>query len=117
ITVTGMATGTVELSFQDPRGYLERASRVVRLPESVGTSFEVGFDPPTATLSLDQPVQQLGLVARAHGGAVAPAAAELVLSMVADGAEQELGRAALDGLGEVHRLSLVSTSFGRPGPA
>jgi hypothetical protein len=117
ITVTGMASGTVELSFQDARGYLERTSRVVRLPESVATSFEVGFDPPTARLSLDQPVQQLGLVARARGGAVPPAAAELVLSLVADGSEQELARAALDGLGEVHRLSLVSASFGRPGPA
>lgn len=117
INVTGMASGSVELSFQDARGYLERASRVVRLPESVTTFFEVGFDPPMTTLALDQPVQELGLVARARGGAAAPAAAELVISMVADGAEQELGRAALDGLGEVHRLSLVSSSFGRPGPA
>jgi hypothetical protein len=117
ITVTGMVSGSVELSFQDARGYLERASRSVRLPESVATSFEVGFDPPMTTLALDQPVQELGLVARARGGASPPAAAELVLSMVADGTEQELGRAALDGLGEVHRLSLVSTSFGHPGPA
>ncbi len=117
ITVTGMTSGTVELGFQDARGYLERTSHVVRLPESVATSFEVGFDPPLTTLSLDQPVQELGLVARARGGASLPAAAELVLSMVADGKEQELSRAALDGLGEVHRLSLVSASFGRPGPA
>jgi hypothetical protein len=117
IAVTGMAAGSVELSFQDARGYFERTQRVVRLPESVGTSFEVGFDPPVTALSLDQAVQELGLVARARGGATPPAAAELVLSMVADGSEQELGRAALDGLGEVHRLSLVSGSFGQPGPA
>jgi hypothetical protein len=117
ITVTGMSSGTVELTYQDARGYLERASRVVRLPESVASSFEVGFDPPLTTLSLDQPVQELGLVARAQGGAAAPGAAELVLSMATDGSERELGRAALDGLGEVHRLSLVSSSFGEPGPA
>lgn len=117
IAVTGMASGSVELSFQDARGYLERTSRLVRLPESVATFFEVGFDPPVTTLALDQPVQELGLVARARGGASPPAAAELVLSMVADGSEQELGRAALDGLGEVHRLSVVSSSFGHPGPA
>jgi len=117
ITVTGMAAGNIELSFQDARGYFERAQRVVRLPESVGTSFEVGFDPPVTTLSLDQAVQEIGLVARARGGATLPAATELLLSMVADGSEQELGRAALDGLGEVHRLSLVSGSFGQPGPA
>jgi hypothetical protein len=117
IAVTGMAAGSIELSFQDARGYLERTSRVVRLPESVGTSFEVGFDPPLTALSLDQPVQELGLVARARGGATPPTAAELVLSIVADGSEQELGRTALDGLGEVHRLSLVSGSFGQPGPA
>ncbi len=117
VIVTGILSGSVELSFQDARGYLERTSRVVQLPEGVATSFEVGFDPPVTTLSLDRPVQELGLVARARGGASAPAAAELVLSMVADGAERELGRAALDGLGEVHRLSLVSGSFGQPGPA
>src|SRR3982751_5376103 len=46
ITVTGMPAGSVELSFQDARGYLERTSRVVRLPESIATSFELGFDPP-----------------------------------------------------------------------
>jgi len=117
ITATGMAQGSIELSFLDPRGYFERTSRVVRLPEGVATSFEIGFDPPLAVLSLDQPVQELGLVARARGGATPPAGAELVLSLVADGVEQELSRAALDGLGEVHRLSLVSTSFGHPGPA
>lgn len=117
ITVTGMAEGSVELSFQDARGYFERTQRVVRLPEQVATSFEIGFDPPLTTLSLDQPVQELGLVARARGGATPPSAAELVLSLVADGAEQELSRTALDGLGEVHRLSLVSSSFGQPGPA
>jgi hypothetical protein len=117
IAVTGMPAGSIELSFQDARGYFERTHHVVRLPESVGTSFEVGFDPPLTTLSLDQPVQELGIVARARGGATPPAAAELVLSMVADGSEQELGRAALDGLGEVHRLSVVSGSFGQPGPA
>jgi hypothetical protein len=117
IAVTGMASGSIELSFQDARGYFERTSHVVRLPESVGTSFEVGFDPPLTTLSLDQPVQELGIVARARAGATPPAAAELVLSIIADGSEQELGRAALDGLGEVHRLSVVSGSFGQPGPA
>ena len=117
VAVTGMPEGSVELSFQDAHGYLERASRVVRLPESVGTSFEVGFDPPLSTLSLDQPVQQLGLVARARGNATPPEAAELLLSLVADGSELELGRVALDGLGEVHRLSLLSGSFGHPGPA
>jgi hypothetical protein len=117
ITVTGMASGAVELSFQDPRGYLERATKLVRLPEGVATFFEIGFDPPVTALSLDQPVQELGLVARARSGATPPAAAELVLSLVADGGEQELARAALDGLGEIHRLSLVSSSFGHPGPA
>jgi hypothetical protein len=117
ITVTGMAFGSVELGFQDARGYLERASRIVSLPESVARSFEVGFDPPLSTLSLDEPVQEVGLVARAQGSATPPAGAELVLSMVADGSERELGRAALDGLGEVHRLSVVSGSFGQPGPA
>ena len=117
ITVTGMPEGNVELGFQDARGYLERTSRVVHLPDSVATSFEVGFDPPLTTLSLDRPVQELGLVARARGAAIPPAATELQLSMVADGDERELGRAALDGLGEVHRLSLVSGSFGQPGPA
>ena len=117
ITVTGMAEGSVELSFQDARGYFERTQRVVRLPEQIATSFEIGFDPPLATLSLDQPVQELGLVARARGGASPPNAAELVLSLAADGTEQELSRTALDGLGEVHRLSLVSSSFGQPGPA
>jgi hypothetical protein len=117
INVTGMQSGNVELTFQDPRGYLERASRVVRLPESVATSFEVGFDPPLTTLSLDQPVQELGLLARAEGGAALPEAAELVLALAEGGHERELGRVALDGLGEVHRLSLVSSSFGQPGPA
>jgi hypothetical protein len=117
VTVTGMAQGSVELSFQDARGYLERTSRVVQLPEGVAAFYEVGFDPPVTALALDQPVQEIGLVARARSGATPPAAAELVLSMVADGSEQELGRAALDGLGEAHRLSLVSTSFGSPGPA
>jgi hypothetical protein len=116
-SVTGMTSGAVELGFQDARGYLERATRVVRLPDGVATFFEIGFDPPVTTLSLDQPVQELGLVARARGGSTPPPAAELVLSMVADGSEQELARAALDGLGEVHRLSLVSSSFGHPGPA
>jgi hypothetical protein len=117
ITVTGMRSGSVELSFQDPRGYLEHASRLVRLPESVSTSFEIGFDPPLTTLSLDQPVQELGLVARAEGDAAVPDAAELVLSLAEAGHERELGRVALDGLGDVHRLSLVSASFGQPGPA
>jgi hypothetical protein len=116
IAVTGMAAGSIELSFQDARGYLERASRVVRLPDSVGKSFEIGFDPPLTTLSLDQPVQELGIVARARAGATPPPAAELVLSMITEGSEQELGRTPLDGLGEVHRLSIVSGSFGQPGP-
>jgi len=117
INVTGMRSGSVELSFQDPRGYLERASQLVRLPESVSTSFEVGFDPPLTALALDQPVQELGLVARAEGGAALPMGAELVLLLAENGRERELGRVALDGLGEVHRLSLVSASFGQPGPA
>jgi hypothetical protein len=117
ITVTGMPSGTVELGFQDARGYLERANRVVRLPDDVATSFELGFDPPVTTLLLDQPIQELGVVARALGNAAPPVAAELVLALSADGREREIGRAALDGLGEVHRLSIVSASFGEPGPA
>ena len=116
VTAGGMP-GSVELSYRDARGYLERASRVVRLPEGVSNSFEVGFDPPLTTLALDQPTQEIGLVARAQNGAAAPTAAELVLSIAADGSERELGRAALDGLGEIHRLTLASGSFGPPGPA
>src|SRR6478752_3882881 len=117
VTLSGMPKGSVELSYQDARGYFERASRVVQLPEGVARSFEVGFDPPLTTLSLDQSVQEVGLLARAAPGREPPAAAELVLSLAADGSERELGRAALDGLGEVHRLTLVSSSFGQPGPA
>lgn len=116
VTVIGIAAGSVELSYRDARGYLERANRVVRLPEGVSSSFEVGFDPPITTLVLDQPLQELGLVARAQNGAAAPPGAELVLSLATDGSERELARVALDSLGEVHRLTLVSASFGQPGP-
>lgn len=116
-TVTGLRSGTVELSYQDPRDYLERTSSVIRLPDSVATSFQLGFDPPLTTLSLDQPVQEVGLVARAEGGASLPDAAELLLALAADGSEREIARVPLDGLGEVRRLSIVSSSFGAPGPA
>lgn len=117
VSVTGMPSGSVELAYQDARGYFERASRVVRLPSGVATSFEVGFDPPLTTLSLDRAVQELGLVVRGASQHEAPAAAELVLALAESGAERELGRVPLDGLGEVHRLSVVSTAFGQPGPA
>jgi hypothetical protein len=117
ILVRGVVTGSLELSFEDPRGYFERTRRSVRLPESASETFEVGFDPPLGSLPLDQPLQQIGLLARAAPGATLPEAAELVLSMLADGSEHELTRVALDGLAEVHRLSLVSASFGSPGPA
>lgn len=117
VTVTGMPSGSVELSYQDARGYFERTSRLVPLPQSVASSFEVGFDPPLAALSLDQPVQEIGVVVRGSNGAALPGAAELILSMSADGAERELSRIALDSLGDAQRLSLVSASFGQPGPA
>jgi hypothetical protein len=55
-TVTGMPTGSVELSYQDARGYLERTTRLLRLPEGIATSFEVGFDPPLTTLL--RPIQR-----------------------------------------------------------
>lgn len=115
-SVSGMNGGALELSYQDSRGYLERAAASVGLPQAVRPAFELGFDPPLTTLPLDQPIQELGLVARALDGGTAPAGAELVLSLSAEGAERELGRAALDGLGEIHRLTLVSGSFDRPGP-
>jgi hypothetical protein len=117
VTVTGMPSGALELSYQDARGYFERARRTVRLPESVTTSFEVGFDPPFTTLSLDQATQEVGVVVKAAAGRPPPEAAELVLSLAIDGAERELGRAPLDGLGEVHRLTLSSLGLGPPGPA
>lgn len=117
VTVSGAPTESVELSFHDPRGYFERTSRVVPLPESVAASFEVGFDPLVTDLSLDQPSQELGVVARVTGGRAAPEAAELVVSLDADGKERELSRAPLDGLGEVHRLTLMSAHLGLPGPA
>lgn len=117
VTVTGMPSGSVELSYQDARGYFERSSRLVPLPQSVASSFEVGFDPPLAALSLDQPVQEVGVVVRSATGATLPGAAELILSMSADGTERELSRIALDSLGDAQRLSLVSASFGQPGPA
>jgi len=117
VVVSGMQTGTLELNYQDPRGYFERTSRVVSLPESTASSFELGFDPPLSTLPLDQPVQELGIVARATSTAQLPASAELAVSLIADGHERELGRAALESLGEVQRLALVSASFGQPGPA
>lgn len=115
--VRGMPTGSVELSYQDPRGYFERASTTLELPGGVLPAFELGFDPPLATLPLDQPAQELGLVARTADGSPAPAAAELTVTLAADGTERELGRAALDGLGEVHRLTILSGSFQAPGPA
>jgi len=117
ISVTGMSTGSVELTFQDPRGYLEKTSRTLRLPDGITPTFDVGFDPPLSAVALDQPMQELGLVARAASGAASPEGAELTLSIAEDGAERELGRAALDGLGEVHRMSVVSATFGNPGPA
>lgn len=117
VSAAGFSAGTLELGFQDPRGYLERATASVRLPEDVKPVFEVGFDPPVTTLALDQPAQELGLVARSLDGSPAPAGAELVLSLSAEGNERVLGRVALDGLAEVHRLTFVSSSFDRPGPA
>jgi hypothetical protein len=117
VEATGITFGAVELSYQDPRGYIERATARVRLPEDVRAAYEVGFDPPVTTLPLDQPVQEVALVARALGAGSAPAGAELVLSMGADGVERELGRTALDGLAETHRLTLTSGTFERPGPA
>jgi hypothetical protein len=113
----GMTQGSLELSFEDRRGYLERASVSVRLPESANLAFEVGFDPPLGALSLDQPLQRIGVLARSQHGSTLPDAAELVLSIAERGTERELTRVALDGLGELHRLSLVSASFGAPGPA
>lgn len=117
VLVTGMPAGALDFSYDDARGYYERATRRVRLPDSAADAFEIGFDPPLSTLSLDRPLQSLGLVARARPGASLPETAELVLSVVDAGAERELTRVALDGFGEVHRLSLVSASFGQPGPA
>ncbi|MDF3067814.1 MAG: hypothetical protein K0R38_3415 [Polyangiaceae bacterium] len=117
VNAAGVSDGVVELSYQDARGYLERASASVRLPADVKAVLEVGFDPPLAVLPLDQPVQELGVVARALDGSAAPVGAELVLSLSADGQERELGRTALSGLAEVHRLTFVSGSFDRPGPA
>jgi len=117
VTVTGMPSGALELTYVDARGYFEKTRRTVRLPDSVTTSFEVGFDPPFTTLSLDQATQEVGVVARAPAGGQPPQAAELVLSLAVDGAERELGRAPLDGLGEVHRLTLSSVGLGPPGPA
>ena len=115
--LSGVTSGSLELSFADPRGYFAPASRSVALPESASEACEVGFDPPPSSLSLDQPLQSIGLVARSRANANLPEAAELVLSLAADGTERELTRVALDGFGEVHRLSLVSASFGSPGPA
>ena len=117
VNVTGMPSGSVELGYQDARGYFERASRLVPLPQSVASTFEIGFDPPLTTLPLDQPVQELGVVVRSTSGATLPSAAELLLSMTSEGTEKELSRIAIDGLGDIQRLSLVSSSFGRPGPA
>jgi hypothetical protein len=117
VLVTGMARGELEFSYDDARGYYERATRRVRLPDSAADAFEIGFDPPLSTLPLDRPLQSLGLVARARAGATLPDTAELVLSLVEASAERELTRVALDGFGEVHRLSLVSAMFGQPGPA
>ena len=117
LSIKGATAGALELSFADARGYFERTSRSVRLPESATEAFEIGFDPPLSSLSLDQPLQQIGILAKARPGVPVPEASELVLSMLADGSERELSRMALDSLGELHRLSLVSSSFGSPGPA
>ncbi|HVY26713.1 MAG TPA: hypothetical protein VHB79_09175 [Polyangiaceae bacterium] len=116
VNVTGMPSGSVELSYQDARGYFERTSRLVPLPQSVASSFEVGFDPPLAARSLDLPLQEVGVVVRSSNGAPLPEAAELIFSRSTDGVEHELSRIALDSLGDVLRLSLASTTFGQPGP-
>jgi hypothetical protein len=115
--VTGAHPATVELTFEDARGYYERTARRVQLPDSATDTFEVGFDPPLGAVSLDQPLQSIGVVARARPGSSLPETAELVLFLVDSRGERELTRVALDGFGEVHRLSLVSTTFGPPGPA
>jgi hypothetical protein len=117
VMVTGIHAGTLDFTYDDARGYYEHASRRVLLPDSAADAFEIGFDPPLSSLSLDRPLQNLGLVARARPGTTLPETAELVLSLVDSGAERELTRVALDGFGEVHRLSLVSALFGQPGPA
>jgi hypothetical protein len=117
VLASGVADGAVELSYQDARSYFQPALRSVRLPADVKPTFEVGFDPPLTTLVLDQSVQEVGLVVRGLAGAAAPAGAELVLSLAADQTERELGRAPLDALAEVHRLTFVSGSVDRPGPA
>lgn len=117
VSVTGMATGNLVLSYQDSRGYFERTTRSLRLPDGISSSYEVGFDPPVTALSLDKPVQQLGLVARSRSGARAPEGAELAVSLVTSSREVELGRTPLDGLGEVQHFTIVSGSFGEPGPA
>jgi hypothetical protein len=117
VVASGLSEGSLEFSYDDPRGYFERATRSVALPDSASNAFEVGFDPPLSVLSLDQPLQRIGLLARARHGFPLPEAAELVLSLVADASERELSRVALDGFGETHTLSVVSASCGGPGPA
>lgn len=117
VSIRDMAAGELALSFEDPRGYFERATRAVQVPESATAAFELAFDPPLSAVSLDQPSQTIGVLVRGRAGAEPPGGAELVLSLAADGAERELARVALDGLGEARRLSLESPSFGTPGPA
>ncbi len=117
VSVTGMTTGNVILGYRDARGYFERTSHSVRLPERTTSSFEVGFDPPLTSISLDKPVQELGLVARSRNGTPAPDGAELAISLITSAREVELGRSALDGLGEVQRFAILAASFGEPGPA
>jgi len=117
IAIRGMTSGSLAVGFDDPRGYFERSNVNVLLPDSATQAFEVGFDPPLGNLSLDQPLQRIGVLARAQHGATLPDAAELVLSLAEGNQERELTRVALDGLGELHRLSLVSATFGAPGPA
>jgi hypothetical protein len=117
IAIRGMTRGALALGFDDPRGYFERSTVNVLLPDSATQAFEVGFDPPLGNLSLDQPLQRIGVLARGQHGATLPDAAELVLSLAEGDQERELTRVALDGLGELHRLSLVSATFGAPGPA
>lgn len=117
VAIRGMSHGALSLAFDDPRGYFERSTVNVLLPDSATHAFEVGFDPPLGDLSLDQPLQRIGVLARGQHGATLPDAAELVLSLAEADSERELTRVALDGLGELHRLSLVSATFGAPGPA
>jgi hypothetical protein len=116
VAVTG-ASPSVSFSFDDARGLYAPAQRSVTLPDSGDGVVDVGFDPPLRTLSLDLPLQHVGVVAAARGAVKAEQAWELVLVLSDGQREQELTRVALDGFGETHRLSLATVSFGQPGPA